>query len=60
METIRFWYTFEDESGKTSNSDIDISLSKEGGVHRDEVCDAYVRFLVVVGFSTAGLEDLRN
>ena len=60
METIRFWYTFEDESGKTSNSDIDISLSKEGGVNRNEVCDAIVRFLVVVGFSTAGLEDLRN
>lgn len=61
METVRFWYTFEDKSGENSTSDVEISLSKEeGGVHRDEVCDAFVRFLEAAGFSTAGLEDLRN
>lgn len=60
METVRFWYTFEDEDKDISNSDIDIAVSREGGVRRDEICDAFVRFLAVVGFSTEGLEDLRN
>ena len=62
METVRFWYTFENKNGEPSNSDIDIdiSVSREGGVRRDEVCDAFVKFLDAIGFSTAGLEDLRN
>ena len=60
METVHFWYTFEDENGEISNSDIDISVSRKDGVRRDEICDAFVRFLEAAGFSTDDLEDLRN
>ena len=60
METIRFWYTFEDETGQVSNSDITIELSSKKGINKDKICDAFVRFLEVVGYSTAGLENLRD
>ena len=55
MEAVHFWYTFEDENGEISNS-----VSRKDGVRRDEICDAFVRFLETAGFSTEDLEDLRN
>lgn len=57
METIRFWYTFEDEDGDMPKTDVDISIEGDG-LHRDEVCEAFERFLTAAGYSTAGLSEM--
>lgn len=55
METIRFWYTFEDENKEMADTDVEISVSKADGVHLQDVCDSFVSFLRAVGYSTDGL-----
>ena len=55
MERISFWYDFEDNDNKVSNNSIQVSVENENGVPRDEVCEAFIRFLASAGFSTEGL-----
>ena len=59
METIRFWYTFEDKD-KDSNmpvTDVDISVSSEAGVGLGDVCEAFVHFIEAAGYSSANLSE---
>lgn len=58
METIRFWYTFKDPDKEMSNTDVGISLSHEESINREEICEAFVKFLSAVGFSTDGLAEM--
>lgn len=58
MERISFWYEFEDEDGNVSGNDIHFDVENENGIPRDEVCEAFTRFLASVGFSTDGLSKL--
>lgn len=55
METIRFWYTFEDENKEMADTDIEISVSKVNGIHLQDVCESFVMFLRAAGYSTDGL-----
>lgn len=57
METIRFWYTFDDEDGDMSTSDIEVSLSNEDGVNLGEVCEAFEHFLSAAGFCAENLSE---
>ncbi len=58
METVRFWYTFEGKDQEMSNTDVEISLSHEDGIKREEICEAFVRFLAAAGFFTGGLAEM--
>ena len=58
MERISFWYEFSDEDGNVSEQDIHFDVENENGIPRDEVCEAFTRFLASVGFSTEGLSKL--
>lgn len=55
METIRFWYTFEDENKEMADTDVEISVSKVDGIYLQDVCENFVMFLRAVGYSTDGL-----
>lgn len=58
MERISFWYEFNDEDGHVSGNDIHFDIENESGVQRDEICEAFARFLASAGFSTEGLSEL--
>jgi len=51
MESIKFWYTFTDETHKGSDFDFDLSVSNEDGVHLEDVCETFIKFLEVIGYS---------
>ena len=53
MESIKFWYTFTDESKKMADFDFDMTVSKEDGVNLEDVCETFIRFLESVGYSPA-------
>jgi hypothetical protein len=53
MENIKFWYTFTDEKKEKSDFDFDLSISNEDGIHLAEVCETFIRFLEVIGYSPA-------
>ena len=55
METIRFWYTFEDEDNEMPTEDVEITISDEAGVKLPDVCDAFARFIESIGYSTENL-----
>lgn len=55
MENIRFMYEFEDETGGIPNQHVDMEISCESGVFRNDVCDTFVKFLAAAGFSTNNL-----
>ena len=55
METIIFWYTFEDENKEMADTDVEISVSKVDGIYLQDVCENFVMFLRAVGYSTDGL-----
>ena len=57
METIRFWYTFEDKDGHMPVSDVEISVSSEAGVNLGEVCEAFEHFLEAAGFCAENLSE---
>ena len=57
METVRFWYTFEDKNGEMSTHDVDISVSNEGGVSLGDVCEAFARFVKAAGFCAENLAE---
>lgn len=52
MESIKFWYTFTDEKGDMPNLEVDMTVENEYGVHLQDVCETFGRFLTSVGFST--------
>ena len=58
MERISFWYEFEDEDKHVSGNDIHFDVENENNIPRDEVCEAFTRFLTSIGFSTEGLSKL--
>ena len=58
MERISFWYEFNDEDGHVSGNEIHFDIENENGVQRDEICEAFARFLASTGFSTEGLSEL--
>lgn len=58
MERISFWYDFEDKDDKVSKDSIQVSIENEDNVSRDEVCEAFTKFLASAGFSTEGLSKL--
>lgn len=51
METIRFWYTFEDEEGQFPVQDTDISISCRNGLKVDDVCQTFLTFITAAGYS---------
>ena len=51
MESIKFWYTFTDENGDMPNSEVEMTVENEYGVHLPDVCETFLRFLISVGFS---------
>ena len=53
MESIKFWYTFTSETDDQANLDYDLSISKEDGLSLEEVCEIFIRFLELMGFSPA-------
>lgn len=53
MESIKFWYTFTDEKKEMSDFDFDLSVSNENGIHLEDVCETFIKFLEVVGYSPA-------
>jgi len=57
METIRFWYTFEDEDkdSEIPTEDVEITISNESGIKLPDVCDAFARFIESIGYSTENL-----
>lgn len=57
METIRFWYTFEDKDGDMPVSDVDVSVSSGAGVGLGDVCEAFARFIEAAGYSSANLSE---
>ena len=57
METIRFWYTFDDEDGSMPVSDVEISVSSEDGVNLGDVCEAFAHFIAAAGYSPANLSE---
>ena len=58
MERISFWYEFNDEDGQVSGNDIHFDVENKDCIPRDEVCEAFTRFLASIGFSTEGLSEL--
>lgn len=57
METIRFWYTFENKDGDMPVNDVEISVSSEAGVSLRDVCEAFVHFINAAGYSPARLSE---
>ena len=55
MEKVGFWYSFEDEDGDISNHNVDMEISNEHGVGRDDVCETFVNFLAAAGYSVDNL-----
>lgn len=56
MQRISFWYEFNDEDNHVSRNEIHFDVENEkNGILRDEVCEAFTRFLASIGFSTEGL-----
>lgn len=55
METIRFWYTFEDEDGEIPTEDVEMTISDEAGIRLPDVCDVFARFIASIGYSTDNL-----
>ena len=53
MESIKFWYNFTDEKKELSDLDFDLSVSNENGIHLEDVCETFIRFLETVGYSPA-------
>lgn len=53
MESVKFWYTFTDETGDQANLDYDLGISKEDGVSLEDVCETFIKFLELMGFSPA-------
>jgi len=51
METVRFWYTFEDKEGDIPTHDTDLSISREHGLMADDVCETFLTFMVAAGYS---------
>ncbi len=51
METVRFWYTFEDETGDMPTHDTDMSIRRESGLMVDDVCETFLTFMVAAGYS---------
>jgi hypothetical protein len=51
MESIKFWYNFTDEKKQMPDFDFDLSVSDENGVHLEDVCETFIKFLKVIGYS---------
>ena len=58
MERVNFRYEFEDENGEVSGTNIEVEVSNHGGLPRDEVCEAFAKFLDAAGWSSHGLNEM--
>lgn len=58
MERVNFRYEFEDENCAISGTNIEVEVSNRGGLSRDEVCEAFAKFLDAAGWSSHGLNEM--
>ena len=58
MERVTLRYEFEDENGEISRTDVEVEVSNKGSLPRDEVCEAFAKFLEAAGWSSHGLNEM--